>query len=74
MPQIGEERTLPNGVKVAVNQPQLVTGGVLRSYQLDGLEWLKVVLKKRICLVYSMIHHVLCMYFRVFLVELAEFV
>jgi len=25
-----------------MNQPGLVSGGIMRSYQLDGMEWLKV--------------------------------
>ncbi len=30
------------GKIVPVNQPRLVAGGIMRSYQLDGMEWLKV--------------------------------
>ncbi len=30
-----------NGELVPQTQPLLVTGGVLRSYQVEGLEWLK---------------------------------
>ncbi|XP_071478884.1 lymphoid-specific helicase-like [Diadema antillarum] len=32
-----------NGEKVSDRQPTLFTGGVLRSYQLEGMEWLKVL-------------------------------
>ena len=31
-----------NGEKVSDLQPDLFSGGVLRKYQLDGMEWLKV--------------------------------
>ena len=31
-----------NGQEASTRQPKLVTGGVLRPYQLDGMEWLKV--------------------------------
>ncbi|XP_071945077.1 lymphocyte-specific helicase-like isoform X2 [Antedon mediterranea] len=32
-----------NGQKVSDRQPKLFTGGVMRTYQLDGLEWLKIL-------------------------------
>lgn len=31
-----------NGELIPANQPKLLTGGVMRSYQLDGMEWIKV--------------------------------
>ena len=31
-----------DGQLVSHRQPKLVTGGVLRDYQLDGLDWLRV--------------------------------
>ena len=31
-----------NGVAVPPAQPRLMTGGVMRSYQVDGMEWIKV--------------------------------
>ncbi|XP_075224840.1 lymphocyte-specific helicase-like [Lycorma delicatula] len=31
------------GFKVPVNQPDLLEGGVLRDYQLQGIEWLKLI-------------------------------
>ena len=34
------ERTI-NGIKIPDRQPLLLTGGVMRNYQLDGMEWLK---------------------------------
>ena len=33
---------ISDGQLVSHRQPKLVTGGVLRDYQLDGLDWLKV--------------------------------
>ena len=35
-------RSLADGRKISDQQPALVTGGVLRDYQLKGVEWLKV--------------------------------
>ncbi|XP_072040298.1 lymphoid-specific helicase-like [Amphiura filiformis] len=32
-----------NGEKISDRQPDLFTGGVLRDYQLEGMEWLKVL-------------------------------
>ena len=37
------------GSVIPVNQPRLVTGGLMRSYQLDGMEWLKV--RRTTCIV-----------------------
>lgn len=31
-----------NGQPVPVQQPQLFTGGVMRWYQIEGIEWLRV--------------------------------
>ena len=31
-----------NGEKISDRQPDLFTGGRLRDYQLEGMEWLKV--------------------------------
>ena len=31
------------GVEVSSRQPRLFTGGIMRDYQLDGMEWLKVL-------------------------------
>lgn len=31
-----------NGQPVPVQQPQLFTGGVMRWYQIEGVEWLRV--------------------------------
>ena len=33
---------ISDGQLVSHRQPRLVTGGVLRDYQLDGLDWLRV--------------------------------
>lgn len=33
---------ISDGQLVSHRQPKLVTGGVLRDYQLDGLDWLRV--------------------------------
>ena len=30
-----------NGEKISKRQPKLVTGGVMRDYQLDGIEWMR---------------------------------
>ena len=30
------------GVSVPAAQPGLMTGGVMRSYQVEGMEWIKV--------------------------------
>ena len=38
-----------NGVEASTRQPKLVTGGVLRPYQLDGMEWLKVSSSVCVC-------------------------
>lgn len=35
-------RETPHGVMVSERQPVLLEGGALRSYQLEGLDWLKV--------------------------------
>lgn len=35
-------RETPYGIMVSERQPVLLEGGALRSYQLDGLDWLKV--------------------------------
>lgn len=35
------ERTV-NGQPVPAQQPQLFTGGVMRWYQVEGIEWLRV--------------------------------
>ncbi len=35
-------RALPDGRQISDRQPSLIVGGVLRSYQLVGIEWLKV--------------------------------
>lgn len=32
-----------NGELIPSRQPKLVTGGVMRPYQLDGMEWLQVL-------------------------------
>lgn len=31
-----------NGQPVPIQQPQLLTGGVMRWYQIEGIEWLRV--------------------------------
>ena len=31
-----------NGQPVPVQQPALVTGGIMRQYQIEGVEWLRV--------------------------------
>ncbi|KAJ1880340.1 putative ATPase [Coemansia sp. RSA 1722] len=38
-PSNPEERAI-NGEKVSPRQPHLITGGVMREYQLEGMEWL----------------------------------
>jgi hypothetical protein len=40
--QMEAMRETPYGVMVSERQPVLLEGGALRSYQLDGLDWLKV--------------------------------
>ena len=30
------------GQLIPAGQPKLITGGIMRSYQLEGMEWLKV--------------------------------
>lgn len=30
------------GQMIPAGQPKLITGGIMRSYQLEGMEWLKV--------------------------------
>lgn len=35
-------RETPYGIMASERQPVLLEGGTLRSYQLDGLDWLKV--------------------------------
>ncbi|KAJ1886103.1 putative ATPase, partial [Kickxella alabastrina] len=36
---VGDGRTI-DGQKVSPRQPQLITGGIMREYQLEGMEWL----------------------------------
>lgn len=31
------------GQLISSRQPKLLTGGIMRSYQLDGMEWVKVM-------------------------------
>jgi len=40
--QMEAMRETPHGIMVSERQPVLLEGGALRSYQLDGLDWLKV--------------------------------
>lgn len=40
--QMEAMRETPYGIMVPERQPALLEGGALRSYQLDGLDWLKV--------------------------------
>lgn len=37
-----------NGLVVSKRQPKLLTGGVMRNYQLDGLEWLVALYKNAV--------------------------
>ncbi|KAI7829887.1 SNF2 family N-terminal domain-containing protein, partial [Kickxella alabastrina] len=36
---VGDERAI-DGQRVSPRQPQLITGGIMREYQLEGMEWL----------------------------------
>lgn len=31
-----------NGQLISARQPKLLTGGIMRDYQLDGMEWIQV--------------------------------
>lgn len=42
-----------NGEAVPAQQPQLFTGGVMRWYQIEGIEWLRV---STTLLSYSLLH------------------
>lgn len=40
-----------NGEPVPIQQPQAFTGGVMRWYQIEGIEWLRVSMALRFALV-----------------------
>ena len=42
------------GKLVPYNQPKLVTGGILRSYQLEGMEWIKVCILQACLYIHSL--------------------
>ncbi|KAK3908753.1 Lymphoid-specific helicase, partial [Frankliniella fusca] len=42
-PSVGQTKTLANGLEVPLSQPKLLTGACLRDYQLEGLNWLKLL-------------------------------
>ena len=41
MPSKGLLHRTINGEIISDRQPMLLTGGVMRGYQLDGMEWLR---------------------------------
>lgn len=43
-PELHETKTLENGLVVPLTQPKLLTGACLRDYQVEGLNWLKVII------------------------------
>ncbi|KAE8747191.1 hypothetical protein FOCC_FOCC006058 [Frankliniella occidentalis] len=40
---VGQTKTLENGLEVPLSQPKLLTGACLRDYQMEGLNWLKLL-------------------------------
>ena len=50
MPKVEGRKRMVDGQEVPEEQPLLISGGILRPYQLDGYMWLKVNIKQSLML------------------------